>query len=502
MPFSSSDLAELQRRGLTPADVAAQIHRFTHDLHPVQLEHPCTVGDGIARFDASECHKFFLIYEQELKRFSREKFVPASGAASRMFKHIFNYSPESVSHLTEMFILHFDRFPFVPELQAKLHEKGIDLETLKKENRWGELFGYILQPDGLGYGDSPKGMVAFHRYTKGTRTAFEEHLAEALQYSRNADGSCRIHFTLSPTHRDAVMTFLREKTNSEYPYENFELTESEQALSSETIALTKDNEPARDQNGQLIFRPAGHGALITNLALCDADVVFIKNIDNVTTDSQRDDTIFYKKVLGGLLISLKMQINNLLDRMESSDDRAVDEALDLIRQWFQPGLPLGMDKRQLAEFARLKLDRPLRICGMVRNEGEPGGGPFWVRMSDGSLSKQIVEKNQVDTSNAQQAKILSEATHFNPVDIVCSIRNRKGQPYSLDQFIDYSTGFVSEKFHQGQVIRALELPGLWNGAMALWNTVFVEVPISTFHPVKTVNDLLRPGHVETPASNK
>jgi hypothetical protein len=494
MYFRKEDTAELERRGHTPAGIATQIHQFTTDLRPVRLEHACTVGDGIVRFDAAESHRMLTVYERESARFTRMKFVPASGAASRMFKHLFGYTAGSVSHLAEEFILHFDRFPFVPELSELLRGKGIPLDELRQQNRWGEIFQYILGPEGLNYADAPKGLVAFHRYETSARTAFEEHLPEAMAYARNADGTCDIHFTLAPSHHGAVLDFLREKIEKDYPYEHFRISSSEQSLSSETIALDKDNRPARDENGDLIFRPAGHGALITNLEQCDADIIFIKNIDNVTTDTQREDTVFYKKVLGGVLVSLKTRIDHLLGQLERDEPGSLEDALDLIQHWFQPGMPIGLSRPQLRQYARLRLDRPLRVCGMVRNEGEPGGGPFWVRMEDGHLTKQIVEKSQVDPTDLNQARILSEATHFNPVDIVCAIRNRNGERYRLDQFIDYSTGFVSEKFHQGQVIRALELPGLWNGAMALWNTVFVEVPVSTFHPVKTVNDLLRPGH--------
>jgi hypothetical protein len=496
MQFTADDIPELSRRGHSPASIAEQIHRFTHDLRPVKLEHACTPGDGITRFDASECHHMLTIFEREAKRFRLQKFVPASGAATRMFEHLFNFSQENISQLTETFILHFRRFPFYDTLLEKLAAKGVSLEALEENNKWKEIFGYILGPEGLHYGDTPKGLVAFHRYQHEVRTAFEEHLPEALEYARNADGSGAIHFTLAPAHVARVCEFLEEKIHRKYPYDPIHITHSVQELSTETIALDRRNEPARDQNGRLIFRPSGHGALIYNLQQCDADILFIKNIDNVTTDSQRESTIFYKKVLGGLLIKLKTQADLLLQRLEQGDTGCEADALEFIQHWFQPGLPLGMSLPQLRAYARLRLDRPLRVCGMVRNEGEPGGGPFWVRMSDGHLSKQIVEKSQVDTSDVQQARILSESTHFNPVDIVCAITNRKGERYALDQFIDYSTGFVSDKFHQGKVIKALELPGLWNGAMALWNTVFVEVPVSTFHPVKTVNDLLRPGHIE------
>jgi len=495
MQFSPEDLIELKQRELTPVSLLAQIHRFTHEIRPIRLEYPCSPSDGVIRFDATECLKMLTYFDRQVHHLAMMKFVPASGAASRMFKHLFSYSPEGVSQLTESFILNFSRFPFVQELSAKLREQGISLEQLKEENRWGEIFEHILGPAGLNYSDCPKGLVTFHNYNGKPRTAFEEQIREGLAYARNKDGSCEIHFTLAPDHANQVLEYLHQKIALDFPYEDIRISQSEQSKASETIALDVHNEPARDNEGRLIFRPAGHGALIENLEKCKADLIYIKNIDNVTAEDQCDDSVFYKKVLGGLLISLKSQTDVLLNRIEKNDKNAAEDALDFVQHWFQPGLPLDMTSQQLSEYARLRLDRPIRVCGMVRNDGEPGGGPFWVRMPDGHISKQIVEKSQVDLNDLPQSKILSEATHFNPVDIVCSIKNRRGENYKLEQFVDHSTGFVSEKFHHGKVIRALELPGLWNGAMALWNTVFVEVPSSTFHPVKTVNDLLRPGHI-------
>ncbi len=497
MKFSEEDICELSRRGLTVNDLVHQIHRFTRDLQQLRLEHACTAGDGITALSAAECNRLLGVYDSEHSRYVIQKFVPASGAASRMFKHLYNYSPTGVGHLTEEFILNFDRFPFVPKLRNRLREKGKDLEALKSDDRWGEIFDALLGPEGLNYGNYPKGLVDFHAYPHGVRTAFEEHLREALAYARNKDGSCEVHFTLSPSHVEDVIPFLRKKIEEELPYEDIRITHSVQSIESETIALDKNNEPARDENGALIFRPSGHGALIHNLGDLCADIIYITNIDNITPDSQREETVFYKKILGGMLISLKSQVNHLVASLEAGEKGSGQNALEFIQHWFQPGLPLGMNEEQLRLYARLRLDRPLRVCGMVRNEGEPGGGPFWTRMPDGHISKQIVEKSQVDPSDVQQMRILSEATHFNPVDMVCAIRDRHGNKYNLNNFIDYSTGFVSEKFHNGKVIKALELPGLWNGAMALWNTVFVEVPVSTFNPVKTVNDLLRPGHQQS-----
>lgn len=493
MFFSDKDVEDLRLRGLTVHDLMQQIHQFTKDTRPVKLERPCTPGDGIIVASGAECHRLQRFFESEKNKYSLLKFVPASGAASRMFKHLYNFSPDNISELTEEFIVNFQHFPFVDELRKVMQDAGISLEECIRSNDWANIFEFILSPRGLHYDSQLKGMVIFHHYPEGGRTAFEEHLHESLTYMKQGDGRCRIHFTIAPQHLELVQSFIQKKLE-DFPYENFEITYSVQDLSTDTIALSKDDEPVRDENGSLFFRPSGHGALIHNLQRLNADLVFIKNIDNVTTQAQLEDTSFYKQVLTGMLIELRNESHRYLDQLDAGNTEILEEALEFIQNWFQPGLPLGMSIEQLVQYAKLRLDRPLRVCGMVRNEGEPGGGPFWVKMPGGYLSKQVVEKSQVDLHDLQQAKILSSSTHFNPVDIVCSYRNRKGENYKLEDFIDYSAGFVSEKFHQGHVIKALEWPGLWNGSMALWNTVFMEVPVSTFNPVKTVNDLLRPGH--------
>ena len=492
MSFNSQDENLLQRRGMTVKAVLDQIHQFVHDTQPARLERPCTAGDGILVLSASECISYQQQFEQARRYLSIQKFVPSSGAASRMFKHLHNYSPENVSDLTEEFILSFDRFPFRTSLEQILQDRGVSLTDMKEKNDWAGIFEYILGPAGLHYDDQLKGLVIFHKYENEFCTAFDEHLYESIGYGKQGDGRCRIHFTLAPQHQEKVKGYFEEKLK-QFEYDHFELTYSAQEPSTDTLALTMNNEPYRDKSGNLVFRPSGHGALIHNLQQLDADVIFIKNIDNVTTRSRLSETIFYKQILGGLLVDLRARIEDLLNKLDEGD-AALDDALEFIQHWFQPGIALGMNREKAMQYARLRLDRPLRVCGMVRNEGEPGGGPVWVKMPGGFISKQIVEKSQVDHNDAQQLKILSASTHFNPVDLVCSIKNRSGENYRLDEFIDYSSGFVSEKFQQGTVIKALEWPGLWNGAMALWNTVFAEVPISTFNPVKTVNDLLRPGH--------
>jgi hypothetical protein len=492
MPFSTQDELMLKQRGLNVNAVLKQIHQFVHDTLPSRLDRPCIVGDGIWALSPTECISYSRYYEEAKSSISIQKFVPSSGAASRMFKHLYNYNSENVSELTEEFILRFDQFPFKAEVEMRMKDAGLDFEALRLENNWGAIFDFILGAHGLNYDDQLKGLVIFHRYAEELSTAFDEHLVEATAYAKQGDGRCRIHFTLAPQHVERVRNYLDNRV-SRFEYDHFEVSYSTQDPSTDTLALTPGNEPFRDRDGSLVFRPSGHGALIHNLQRLNADVIFIKNIDNVTVRKNLPDTVFYKQILGGVLLKLRTTVFDLLNRLDS-DEKALEEALDFIQTWFQPGLSLGMSREQMVQYAKLRLDRPLRVCGMVRNEGEPGGGPFWVRMSGGYISKQIVERSQVDHNDAAQLKILASSTHFNPVDLACSIRNRNGENYHLDEFIDYSAGFVSEKLQQGSVLKALEWPGLWNGAMALWNTVFIEVPVSTFNPVKTVNDLLRPGH--------
>ncbi|MEY3398070.1 MAG: hypothetical protein RL220_664 [Bacteroidota bacterium] len=493
MLFLPQDHSLFRERGIREEVLLAQIHQFIHGRNYLKLERPCTVGDGILQLNAADCHKYLETFEGFRQHGSIMKLVPASGAASRMFRHIYQFNPDNLGDDAEEFILHFRNFPFVPALEQKLAAKGISLNQLINDNEWQQIFDSILKPWGLGYMECPKGVVIFHRDKSGEFTAFEEHLYESIAYARDGKGQCRIHFTIPPEQENLIRNIMDEIIRK-YPYEHFDITYSTQSPSTDLPALTKDNMPARDQHGNLIIRPAGHGALLSNLAALDADVVFIKNIDNVTTRDQLKDTVFYKKALAGLLIEIRQKVFNLLDRLDSGSNEALDQSLEFIQTHFQPGIPIGVSREQLIHYARTRLDRPLRVCGMVRNEGEPGGGPFWVKMPDGQISKQIVEKNQVDLHDVMQSRIADNATHFNPVDIVCSFRNRHGEAYALEDFVDHGTGIVTDKFHQGKVIRALELPGLWNGSMALWNTLFCEVPVSTFNPVKTVNDLLRSGH--------
>jgi hypothetical protein len=494
MLFSDTDEKDLAAREMTPAELINVIYRFTHQTATIELDRPCIPQDGIVQLAPSSALELSEKFNKESKSKTMIKFVPASGAATRMFSHLFQFDPLKVTPLIEELVLNFDLFPFYHQLKEKLSEHSLNLEKLIAESEWNTIINFILYSPGLDFARYPKGLVPFHRYNNGNvRTAFEEHMHEAVDYGREADGTCRIHFTLAPHQIELVMQFLQEKTAT-FPYEKFILNQSIQKSNTDTPAIDRNNNPVRDKEGHIIFRPAGHGALIHNLQELDEDIIFIKNIDNVTTEDQKHESIFYKKVLAGMLMELKNQADDFLEAIEQNDHSVIEDALIFIKRWFQPTLPSLSNEENVIHYIRLQLDRPMRVCGMVKNEGEPGGGPFWVRMSDGFVSKQIVEKSQVDHHNLQQMKVLSSSTHFNPVDVVCTIKNRHGKKYNLNEYIDHSTGFISEKFIEGNVIKALELPGLWNGSMALWNTVFVEVPMSTFNPVKTVNDLLRPGH--------
>jgi Domain of unknown function (DUF4301) len=493
MLLSPTDIETLSSKGISADRIQELVNIFAHGSQMLKLERPCTAGDGIVRLDASESHKYLELYENFTKHGSILKFVPASGAASRMFRHLYHYSADNLNHDTEEFILHFREFPFVGALEKKLANENISLRQLINDNEWQMIFSAILGNNGLGYADYPKGLVTFHKRDNQEISAFEEQLCESLLYARESVGKCRIHFSISPAHESLIRKSF-EEILKRYPFDPFEVSFSHQCPSTDLPALTKDNQLARDPKGNIILRPAGHGALLKNLGELQADIIFIKNIDNVTTLNQIKDTVFYKKTLAGMLVEIKSKVFELLNALDAGNAKALDEAIEFIQQHFQPGAPIGMSREQMILYARSRLDRPIRICGMVRNEGEPGGGPFWIRMPDGQISKQIVEKNQVATNELQQSRIVNNSTHFNPVDIVCSIKNRAGVNYNLNDFVDSSAGIISEKFEQGKVIKALELPGLWNGSMAMWNTIFVEVPVSTFNPVKTVNDLLRSGH--------
>jgi len=378
---------------------------------------------------------------------------------------------------------------------------GLDIEALITEGRYKEILEYTLKPKGLNYADFPKGLIRFHRYPERSRTPFEEHLFEAAAYTLDRNMVARVHFTVPAEYEELIKEHI-ENVRGYYEASGvkYEVTFSTQNPSTDKIAVGLDNKPFRDSNGRLVFRPAGHGALLDNLNDLRGDIVFIKNIDNVVPDRLKHETYIYKKALGGYLVELQRDIFRYLERLTSGNVswQLITQVFEFVRYELSTIPPEAVEKRGSREekinFLISKLNRPLRVCGMVKNEGEPGGGPFWVRHEDGTLSLQIVESSQVDMESSGQRAIWESSTHFNPVDLVCGVRDHLGNPFDLKRFTDPNTGFISIKSMDGRELKTLELPGLWNGAMANWNTVFIEVPLITFNPVKTVFDLLRKEH--------
>lgn len=443
--------------------------------------------------------------------------MPASGAASRMFRSL-----EAISaHLDPIdekhpkaflavddpdrkaflrFIENMNRFAFYDDLKTTLAEAGYDVERLLSQGRYKPILEYLLSSNGLGYAELPKGLIKFHTYEDRPRTAFEEQLVEAVEYLGDQNGVVRVHFTVAPAYKADIEDHIQTiKAQYRQLGITFSISFSVQEPSSDTIAVDPDNRPFRDREGRLLFRPGGHGALLGNLNALKGDIIFIKNIDNVAIGRLQGSNHLFKKALGGYLVRLQDAIFGYLQKL-ASRDRSEDLAGE-ISEFMKKELFLDPPPERYEVTDRIKIDglksrlnRPLRICGMVPNQGEPGGGPFWVRDPNGRVSPQIVESSQVDWESRQQHAVWESSTHFNPVDIVCGVRDYRGRPFDLNAFVDPDTGFISTKSQDGRDLRALEHPGLWNGAMAHWNTVFVEVPLETFSPVKTVLDLLREEH--------
>ena len=496
----------LAQKGISEAEAEAQLSRFVTGFPYLKIKDAARVGAGIFRLSDEEVSAALERWHEYLSHGGEVcKFVPASGAASRMFKALFEYVDGGTDELKEgtpvaKLIADIDKLPFLPELNAaceKLYGKTLD--EMLKAGRNRDVIAAIVGPEGMNYGGLPKGLLKFHSYPEGSRTPVEEHLTEGAQTAANSKGEVHLHFTVSANHRalfqaklDEVIPQAEARTGKK-----FFVSMSEQKPSTDTIAANPDNTPFRE-DGHLLFRPGGHGALIQNLNDIQSAVVFIKNIDNVVPDARRADTIRYKEILGGLLLEIHDQIEDDLVALEEKDYTPSDlkGMVDYLKNVLNvnDARLYDMDDDAVVEYLKKKLNRPLRVCGMVRNEGEPGGGPFIAFNADRSSSPQILESNQVDPSNEEYKNMMATATHFNPVDLVCYIKDIHGKKFDLPSYVDPATGFISSKSSHGKELRAMELPGLWNGAMSDWNTVFVEVPISTFNPVKTVNDLLRPAH--------
>jgi hypothetical protein len=501
--LTKEDLECLDRKGISEDTFNEQLQRFQEGFPYMKVERAAVVGDGISVIEDDEKSAYLDGWKSYLAQ-SHDvvKFVPASGAASRMFKSLYAFL-DSEGELTDSEKTFFDRisdFAFYSELNAKCkRNEGREISRLLDLDKQKTIVENLLTKKGLNYGFLPKGLLLFHNYQEAPRTPFEEHMVEGALYAKDSKGKIKLHFTVSNEHLPYFKSIFDSKNNF-YSYRfgaDYDVSFSVQKPSTDTIAVDMNNNPFRS-NGELLFRPGGHGALIENLNSIDADIIFIKNIDNVTLDAYKQATIEYKSILAGLLIKVQKKIFEFqayLDSDDISDDQIqkmlnfCETTLSVLNR-FNP-----MDTREnKIAYLKMILNRPLRVCGMVKNEGEPGGGPFLCQNPNGTVSAQILESSQFDLSDETQKEILNSSTHFNPVDLVCAVKNYRGEKYDLTKFIDGNTGFISYKSKDGKELKALELPGLWNGAMSDWNTLFVEVPIDTFTPVKVVNDLLRPVH--------
>ncbi|MDD2277457.1 MAG: DUF4301 family protein [Bacteroidales bacterium] len=500
--LSEKDIIQLEGLGMLTDQIYRQIDNFKVGFPPIDLVKPATVNDGIIKLECYEVDDLIEIYKSY--EGVRLKFVPASGAATRMFEALIKYTTTGENNASvEEFVLNLCKFPFYNDLKEELSKKGLSPNELIQQENFKPIIDALLDANGLNYGSLPKGLIKFHRYNDYARTAFEEQLIEGTQYARMPNNEVSIHLTVSPEHLDnfkGILNSISPEICKEYDVK-LNVTFSEQNKCTDTIAVDNSNIPIRDSEGNLLFRPGGHGALIQNLNKLSGDIIFIKNIDNVVPDRLKPQTVLYKKALAGLLISYQSIIFDYLSLLQSDGIgiEQLNEILDFTINELCILPPSGFEVSStsaLKTYLHEKLNRPLRVCGMVKNEGEPGGGPFWVTNSDGTISLQIIESSQVDKNNTNQKEIFGASTHFNPVDLICATKDVDGQKFDLLNYTDPATGFITTKSKDGREMKVQELPGLWNGAMAYWNTIFVEVPLATFNPVKTVLDLLRDQHRE------
>ncbi|MEE4176271.1 MAG: DUF4301 family protein [Bacteroides sp.] len=509
--LSEKDHQQLKDKGISPEQLQHQLDQFIKGFPPVRLHRPAIPGDGILRLGEEDVVELVNFFSSSAPEKKVVKFVPASGAATRMFKDLFTWREKLKSGVlprelmdsdpsAKQFFSDIKSFAFWDDLALIMQRDRVDADHMLATGHYLTLLDYILFEYGLDYAALPKGLLMFHKYGRDARTPLEEHLVEGAEYAQNKNGQVHIHFTVSPEHLKKFQMLVQ---NTALGYEkkfgvNYEISFSIQKPSTDTVAVNLNNNPFRESNGSLFFRPAGHGALIENLNDLDADVVFIKNIDNVVPDHLKLETFLYKKVIAGVLLKRQQEVFDWLNILEKEipSRETCQKVLDFAVKHLnlEPGsIPENDEacRKHLIAF----LNRPFRVCGMVKNEGEPGGGPFWVTDPEtGRNSLQIVESSQINLNDEAQNRIFKASTHFNPVDLVCALKNNKGEKFHLPNFVDPDTGFISQKSKDGMDLKALELPGLWNGAMANWITLFVEVPLITFNPVKTVNDLLRKEH--------
>ena len=503
--LSQQDLNQLAAKGISAEKLNSQLEEFKTGFPFLKLEAAASVGKGIIAPTEADVKQYEEAWEQyKAQGHSIVKFVPASGAASRMFKDMFAFADADydvpTTDFEKKYFDNIEKFAFYDALDDACRKNlGAGVTELIANGRYKDVARNMLNADGLNYGQLPKGMLLFHKYSEGPRTPMEEHLVEGALYAAS-DGKAAVHFTVSHDHLPMFKQRVAEKLDfyaSKYGI-SYDITFSEQKPSTDTVAANPDNTPFRNSDGSLLFRPGGHGALIENLNEISADVIFIKNIDNVVPDRLKADTVSYKQVIAGILVTLQKKAFDYLETLEAGAYN--HEKLEEIIRFVQHNLCCRkadikeLEDADLVIYLKKKLNRPMRVCGVVKNVGEPGGGPFLTYNQDGTVSLQILESSQIDKNNAEYMEMFTKGTHFNPVDLVCAVKDYKGNAFNLPDFVDRTTGFISSKSKNGKELKALELPGLWNGAMSDWNTVFVEVPLSTFNPVKTVNDLLRDQH--------
>ena len=497
--LTQQDLKQLAQKGISEQQIVTQLGQFKTGFPFLKLEAAAAIGRGIVAPAKDEGKKFVEAWQRYKAAGKRVvKFVPASGAASRMFKDVFAFVDADYDKPTtpfeEKYFDNIAKFAFYDELDAVCQKnEGKGIKALKAEGNYKAVAANMLKAEGLNYGQLPKGLLLFHNYPEGPRTPMEEHLVEGALYAAS-NGEANVHFTVSHEHMELFKAKVAQKVD--YFAQKFgihyDITFSEQKPSTDTVAANPDGTPFRNSDGSLLFRPGGHGALIENLNEIDADVIFVKNIDNVVPDRLKTDTVIWKQIIAGVLVTLQQKAFEYLRILdEGATEAQLAEMAKFVREQLCTD-PKG--QKEDADYLRRKLNRPMRVCGVVKNVGEPGGGPFLTYNQDGTVSLQILESSQIDKSNKEYMDMFTQGTHFNPVDLVCAVKDYKGQPFNLPDYVDVTTGFISQKSKSGKELQALELPGLWNGAMSNWSTVFVEVPLSTFNPVKTVNDLLRDQH--------
>ncbi|MFY0650983.1 MAG: DUF4301 family protein [Cyclobacteriaceae bacterium] len=500
--LNEQERKQIVERGSDVAQVEQQIQNFINGFPHLDVQRAASIGDGILRFSENEVKQYVELYIEKSKTKKVIKFVPASGAASRMFKELFAFLDDNNfdgNKAIQTFIEGLKDFAFYAQLANGLESKGVDVEEALATKNYAVIVEELLSADGMDYGSLPKGLLQFHAYEENSRTPVEEHFSEGAAYAVSAGNTVNLHFTVSPEHQEKFEKHVGEikGTFESSAGASFDVSFSQQKKSTDTIAVDMDNKPFVE-DGKILFRPAGHGALLSNLDDLDGDLIFIKNIDNVVPDKLKEPTIVYKKVIGGVLIELQEEAFALTEKLTTNpDEESVAEAENFLSRKINLNIPpsyFSQSSEEKTKYLLSKLDRPIRVVGIVKNTGEPGGGPFWVFDKDGTEAIQIGETAQINLDDAQQAEMLKNSTHFNPTDIACGTKDRNGKKYDLMSHRDPETGFIAIKSKSGRELKAQELPGLWNGSMSDWNSVMVEVPLETFNPVKSVNDLLKPAH--------